>query len=117
MQDRVETGEKTCIKSTGHIGFGECSNLAAVDVKDGKIVRIRSFPYTWRYKPEEFHPWKMEARGKTFEPPLKSMPVDLDELSRRYPEAFNRPYDGASGLRFERVLDTQEATPNSRRNT
>ena len=37
-------------------------------------------------------------------------PVDLDELRRRYPEAFSRPYDGASGLRFERVLDRPEAT-------
>ena len=37
-------------------------------------------------------------------------PVDLDELRRRYPEAFSRPYSGVSGLRFERVLDRPEAT-------
>ncbi len=30
--------------------------------------------------------------------------VDLDELRRQYPEAFNKPYDKASGLRFDRVL-------------
>ena len=30
--------------------------------------------------------------------------VNLDELRRKYPEAFNRPYDKASGLRLERVL-------------
>jgi anaerobic selenocysteine-containing dehydrogenase len=30
--------------------------------------------------------------------------VNLDELRRKYPEAFARPYDGASGLKFERVL-------------
>jgi trimethylamine-N-oxide reductase (cytochrome c) len=30
--------------------------------------------------------------------------ANLDDLRRRYPEAFNRPYDGAAGLRFERVL-------------
>ena len=30
--------------------------------------------------------------------------VNLDELRRQYPEAFNRPYHSASGLKFERVL-------------
>ncbi len=30
--------------------------------------------------------------------------ANLDELRRKYPEAFNRPYDQASGLRFERVM-------------
>jgi trimethylamine-N-oxide reductase (cytochrome c) len=30
--------------------------------------------------------------------------ADLDGLRKKYPEAFNRPYDRASGLRFERVL-------------
>jgi trimethylamine-N-oxide reductase (cytochrome c) len=31
-------------------------------------------------------------------------PVNLDELRKQYPEAFSRPYDRASGLRFDRVL-------------
>jgi trimethylamine-N-oxide reductase (cytochrome c) len=31
-------------------------------------------------------------------------PVNLDELRRKYHEAFRRPYDRASGLKFERVL-------------
>jgi trimethylamine-N-oxide reductase (cytochrome c) len=30
--------------------------------------------------------------------------VDLDELRRKYPEAFNRPYDRATGLVYERML-------------
>jgi len=34
--------------------------------------------------------------------------ISLDELSRKYPEAFKAPYDGASGLRFERILYTGE---------
>ena len=28
--------------------------------------------------------------------------VDLDELRRQYPEAFNRPYDKASGLELRK---------------
>ena len=68
-------GDKTCIKSTGLIGFGECSSLAAVDVRNGRILRTRPFRYDWKYSPEDFKPWKIEARNKTFEPPMKSMPV------------------------------------------
>jgi anaerobic selenocysteine-containing dehydrogenase len=30
--------------------------------------------------------------------------INLDELSKKYPEAFSAPYDGASGLCFERIL-------------
>jgi trimethylamine-N-oxide reductase (cytochrome c) len=65
--------EKTCIKGTGLSSFGDNSNIAAVDVKDGKIIRIRPFHYDWKYKPEEWKPWQIEARGKTFTPPLKSV--------------------------------------------
>ncbi|MFC1846382.1 hypothetical protein ACFLYM_03070, partial [Chloroflexota bacterium] len=66
------TGDKTCIKSTGLCDFGDSTNLAAIDVKDGKIIRIRPFHYDWKYKPEEFKPWKFKARGKVFEPTIKS---------------------------------------------
>jgi len=34
--------------------------------------------------------------------------VNLDELRKKYPEAFNRPYRAASGLRRERVLKRDE---------
>jgi len=34
--------------------------------------------------------------------------ANLDELRKQYPDAFNRPYDYASGLRFDRVLDRGE---------
>ena len=63
---------KTCIKSTGYAAFGIGSHVAAVDVKDDRIIRIRPLPYDWKYRPEEFRPWKIEARGHTFEVPLKT---------------------------------------------
>jgi len=34
--------------------------------------------------------------------------VDLDELMKKYPEAFRRPYHPAAGLRMERVLHRGE---------
>jgi trimethylamine-N-oxide reductase (cytochrome c) len=30
--------------------------------------------------------------------------VNLEALRKQYPEAFNRPYDKAAGLKFERIL-------------
>jgi hypothetical protein len=53
--------EKTHIKATGFSSFGENSNVAAVDVKNGKIVRIRPFHYDWKYDTKSFNPWKLEA--------------------------------------------------------
>jgi molybdopterin guanine dinucleotide-containing S/N-oxide reductase-like protein len=66
------TSEKTCIKSTGFSSMGLGSHVAAVDVRDGRIVRIRPFRYDWKYKPEEFRPWRYEARGSTYDVPLKT---------------------------------------------
>jgi trimethylamine-N-oxide reductase (cytochrome c) len=31
-------------------------------------------------------------------------PIDLEVLRRQHPEAFNRPYSQAAGLKLERVL-------------
>ena len=83
---RTDSGVKTLIKSTGLGNFGECANMAVVDVKDGKILRFRPFPYTWKYKPEEFNPWKITARGQVFEAPLKSLlvPFTLGYKKRIY---------------------------------
>ena len=36
-----KTSDKTVYKTTGWCGFGSGSNTAAVDVKDGRIARIR----------------------------------------------------------------------------
>jgi len=66
--------EKTIIKGLSFIGAHAMeSKPTAVDVKDGKIIRIRPLHYDWKYKPEEFRPWKIEARGKSFGPGLKSL--------------------------------------------
>ena len=60
--------EKTFVKGLGFLANGVDGNVSAIDVKNGKIVRIRPLHYDWKYKPEEFRPWKIEARGKVFEP-------------------------------------------------
>ncbi len=63
---------KVCFKSTGYSAFCNGSHVAAVDVKDGKILRVRPFRYDWKYSNEHIRPWKFEARGKTFLAPEKT---------------------------------------------
>jgi trimethylamine-N-oxide reductase (cytochrome c) len=45
-----------------------------VDVKDGKIVRVRPFRYDWKYKREDVKTWKFQKDGKTLEAAWKSLP-------------------------------------------
>ncbi|MBN1190097.1 MAG: molybdopterin-dependent oxidoreductase [Dehalococcoidales bacterium] len=65
--------EKSYLKGLGFCAHGADSNSSVVDVKNGRIVRIRPLHFDWKYDPQSFHPWKMEARGKTFEPTLRSL--------------------------------------------
>jgi len=70
-----ESEEKTYIKAMGLIGeTGTGGSTIAVDVKDGKIVRLRPLHYDWKYKLEEFGLWEIHARGKVFRPCLKTLP-------------------------------------------
>ena len=41
--------EKTVVKGLSFIGVGVDANCVQVDVKDGKILRIRPFHFDWRY--------------------------------------------------------------------
>jgi len=70
-----EEGEevKTVVKGLGFIGIPTDTNAIEVDVKNGRIIRIRPLHYDWKYKPEEFRPWKIEARGRVFESSMKSL--------------------------------------------
>src|SRR4030042_4743740 len=83
---KPEKGEQTFIKGMGFSGHSVGSHVSAVDVKNGKIVRIRPLHYDWKYKPEEWKPWKLEARGKVFEPPMKSLiaPFSIGYKKRIY---------------------------------
>ena len=55
---------------------GNCTEPGVVDVKNGKIVRIRPLHYDENYTKEELASsmWKYEARGKTLESRMQSMP-------------------------------------------
>jgi len=78
--------EKTFVTGLGFCAACADGNASLVDVKGGKIIRIRPLHYDWKYKPEEFRPWRIEARGRVFEPAMKSLipPLSLSYKKRVY---------------------------------
>ncbi len=74
------------MKSLAQCSFGQHSEMAAVDVKNGKILRIRPQHYEERYSREEIRPWSVSKDGKVYEPPLKGLiaPYQLAYKKRVY---------------------------------
>ena len=52
----------------------ESGALCEVDCEDDKIVRINPYSYDAEYTDANCNPWRLEARGKVFEPP-KQIPI------------------------------------------
>ena len=86
-----QVGRKTLVRDISFCGVPENgSNASMVDVKDGKIIRIRPMHYDWKYDPEKhMNPWKMEVRGSTFEPSMKTLipPYSIAYKKRVYSPA------------------------------
>ena len=59
--------EKSFVTGLSFLGIGKDANTSVVDVKNGRVVRIRPLHYDWKYKPEGFNPWKFKVRGKVVE--------------------------------------------------
>jgi molybdopterin guanine dinucleotide-containing S/N-oxide reductase-like protein len=66
--------DKTVIRSLGLGGLLGGSDPSCVDVKDGKILRIRPMHFDWKYERASFNPWKFERNGKKLESNFKGMP-------------------------------------------
>ena len=83
---KTTDNEKTTIKGLGMCSFGIGANVANIDVKNGRIVRVRPLHFDEKYTPEQMNPWKITARGKTFEPTMKSLlpPLSLAYKKRAY---------------------------------
>jgi molybdopterin guanine dinucleotide-containing S/N-oxide reductase-like protein len=67
-------------------GGGECT----VDVKDGKVVRIRPFHYDEKYTRKHLNPWKMSRNGKTLEPLMKALPGTFSLAYKKRTFSTNR---------------------------
>ncbi len=86
-QDKgVRTKDETTIKGMALGGHGAMP--AAVDTKDGKIVRIRPLHLDWKYDPAEFNAWKLNVRGKEFDPGYK---IALAPFSLAYKKRVYSP--------------------------
>jgi anaerobic selenocysteine-containing dehydrogenase len=66
--------EKTVVKALGLMGAGGGGGPCAVDVNNGRVVRIRPLHYDWQYTREHLNPWKIQRNGAVLEPQLKSLP-------------------------------------------
>ncbi len=81
----MQEKERTVVKGLSGAGVTEDSNMVQVDLKDGKIVRIRPFHFDWKY---DRKPWKMEARGKVFEASMKAL---IPPFTLAYKNRVNSP--------------------------
>lgn len=66
--------EKSLVRAIGFVGVIGGGTEGVVDVKNGKIVRLRPLHYDWRYTQAELNPWKFQRNGKTLKPLMKSLP-------------------------------------------
>ena len=109
--------ERQVVRGTGLIGPRDSGPPTLVDVKDGKITRIRPLQYESKYDKKGFNAWKIEARGKTLEPPMKACvgPLGLAYKKRvysknrvRYPlKRVDWDVSGAPGSTGPRGRNTQ----------
>jgi len=83
---KLRLKEKTVLKSLGQCSFTANSDPSAVDVKDGRIIRVRPHHYDEKYTREEINPWKIEKNGRVYEVPLKNLiaPYQLAYKKRVY---------------------------------
>jgi anaerobic selenocysteine-containing dehydrogenase len=77
--------EKTVVKGLSGGGVTEDSNCVQVDVKNGKIIRIRPFHFDWKY---DRKPWQMKARGQTFTASMKTL---IPPFTLAYKNRVNSP--------------------------
>ncbi len=74
------------VAATSIMGEGACS----VDVKNGKIIRIRPLHWDEKYTTEELadHMWQYERQGKTYKPLMKS---DINWIAAGYKKRIYSP--------------------------
>jgi anaerobic selenocysteine-containing dehydrogenase len=108
-KDGVDVGaDRQVIRGSSLMGNGDSGIPTLVDVKDGKITRIRPLDYEMSYDRKDFNVWKMEARGKTFEPPMKGVIGPIGQAYKKRVYSKNR-------VRYP--LKRVDWDPNGERNT
>ncbi len=86
----IRSSEKTVIKALALGGLDRGGSPCAVDVKDGKIIRVRPLHYDWKYDKEFFNLWKWEKNGKTMQLGTKSSPAPFSLAYKKRALSPNR---------------------------
>ena len=73
-QSGTHGNERSSVMGVGLAGPGAGGNSLIADTRDGKIVRLKPLHYDWKYDKKQFDPWKVDARGKTLEPRMNTLP-------------------------------------------
>ena len=87
---KTQKPERTTIKALGLGGLTGGGVPCAVDTRDGKIVRIRPLHFDWKYDKKQFNPWKIEVRGKVYQPSMKSLPSPFSMSYKKRAYSPNR---------------------------
>ena len=82
--------ERQVIRGSGLIGPSDSGPPTLVDVKDGRITRLRPLDYESKYDKKDFNVWKMEAKGKTLEPPMRASLGPLGQAYKKRVYSKNR---------------------------
>ncbi len=100
--------DSTVIQNFSLGGFGSGCNVGCVDVKDGKIVRIRPLHFDEQYTPEDLNAWHFQVGDHTFDPGFQTLlpPHTLAYKKRAY-----------SPNRILHPLKRVDFDPNGERNT
>jgi trimethylamine-N-oxide reductase (cytochrome c) len=77
------------LKGTSLMGQ-EGGPISNVDSHDGKLVRIRPYHYDEDRDFESLQPWKIEARGKEFGPPRKTLVSCMGQAYKKRVYSKNR---------------------------
>ena len=79
--------DRRVIKGTSLTGVGDSGNPSSVEIKDGKVVRIRPFDFSVDFKEQvQKNKWCIEARGRKLQPPERAplSPFGLTYKTRVY---------------------------------
>ena len=72
VKKEKEHSPKTVVKSLGQCSFSSNNgDMSAIDVKDGKIIRIRPEHYDAKYTRDELNAWEIEINGEILRQPSK----------------------------------------------
>ncbi len=83
---------KSIVKGLGFCAAAIGANVCSVDIDpdEDKILRIRPFKFDELYDQADMNPWKIEARGLSFEPGFKSLSVPLSLSYKKRVYSKNR---------------------------